>query len=106
VRALGGTIGAVFVALGAAELVTHLDEPLSLFFWLPSLWGGGALVLVGVFASAPRPWLSLVLMLVGVFLGLLATAWTLIMPVLVFAFVVLAIVQASRRSPPPAPKTA
>ena len=106
VRALGGTIGSVLLALGVAELVTHLDDPLSLFFWLPALWGGGALFLVGVFGSSMRPRLSLVLMIVGAFLGLLATAWTLVLPVLVFAFFVLVIVQAGRRSPTPAPDTA
>lgn len=99
VRALGATIGVVFIALGFAELVTHLDEPLSLFFWLPALWGGGALVLVGVFGPATRPWLSLVLLVAGAFLGLLATAWTLVMPLLVVAFFVLVIVQAGRRPP-------
>lgn len=105
-RALGGTIGAVFLMLGVAELVTHLASPLSLFFWLPALWGGGALVLVGVFGSTARPGLSLLFMIVGAFLGLLATAWTLVMPGLVFAFVVLVIVQGSRRAPTPAPKAA
>lgn len=105
-RALGGTIGAVFLALGVAELMTHLDDSLSLFFWLPALWGGGALVLVGVFGSAARPRLSLVFVIVGAVLGLLATAWTLVMPVLVLALLVLVIVQVRRRSPTPAPKTA
>ena len=99
VRALGATIGAVFLALGFAELVTHLDDPLSLFFWLPALWGGGALVLIGVFGPSTRPWLSMMLLMVGAFLGLLATAWTVVMPVLVFAFFVLVIVQAGRRPP-------
>ncbi len=106
VRALGGTIGGVFLALGVAELVTHLDEPLSLFFWLPSLWGGGALVLVGVFGSAAGPRLSLGFMILGALLGLLATAWTVVMPVLVLVFLVLVIVQARRGSPTPAPKVA
>ena len=106
VRALGATIGAVFLTLGFAELVTHLDDPLSLLFWLPALWGGGALVLVGVFGPSPRPWLSLVFLIVGAFLGLLATAWTVVMPVLVFAFVVLVIVKAGRRPPNSASDTA
>ena len=99
VRALGATIGAVFLALGFAELVTHLDDPLSLLFWPPALSGGGALVLVGVFGPSTRPWLSLVLLMVGAFLGLLATAWTAVIPVLVFAFFVLVIVQTARRPP-------
>lgn len=102
VRALGATIGAVYLAVGVAELVTHLDDPLSLFFWLPALWGGGVLVLVGVFGSATRPRLSVALMIVGAFFGLLATAWTLVMPVLVFVFFVLVVVRAGRRPPKPA----
>jgi hypothetical protein len=48
----------------------------------------------------------LVLVIVAAFLGLLATAWTVVMPVLVFAFFVLVIVQARRRPPTPAPDAA
>ncbi|MBA3733780.1 MAG: hypothetical protein H0W90_01075 [Actinobacteria bacterium] len=96
------TVGVVFLALGVAELVTHLDEPLSLFFWLPALWGGGALVLVGVFRATVRPWLSDGLVIIGAFLGLLATAWTVLMPVLILTLVVLTIVHARRQAPPPA----
>jgi len=96
----------VFLVLGVAELVTHLDDPLSLFFWLPALWGGGVLVLVGVFGPSTRPWLSLTLVVVGAFLGLLATAWTVVMPVLVFAFFALVIVRAGRRPPAQALDTA
>lgn len=106
VRALGATIGAVYLALGVAELVTHLDDPLSLFFWLPALWGGGALFLIGVFGSSTRPRLSVALMIVGALLGLLATAWTVVMPILVFMFFVLVVVKAGRRPPKPAPEPA
>ena len=105
VRALGATIGVVFLALGFAEFVTHLDDPLSLLFWLPALWGGGALVLFGVFRPSTRSWLSLVLLIVGAFLGLLATAWTVVMPVLVFVFFVLVIVRAGQHPPTPASGT-
>ena len=101
-RALGITVGVLFLGLGVAELVTHLDEPLSLFFWLPALWGGGALVLVGVFRATVRPWLSDLLVIIGAFLGLLATAWTILMPVLILTLVVLTIVHARRQAPPPA----
>jgi len=92
----------LFLGLGVAELVTHLDEPLSLFFWLPALWGGGALVLIGVFRATVRPLLSDVLVIIGAFLGLLATAWTILMPVLILTLVVLTIVHARRQAPPPA----
>jgi hypothetical protein len=98
-RGLGATVGVVFLMLGVAELVTHLDEPRSLFFWLPSLWGGGALVLVGVFRTSARPWLSDVLLIIGALLGLLATAWTVLMPVLLLTLVVLTIVRRTRQAP-------
>ena len=92
----------LFLGLGVAELVTHLDEPLSLFFWLPALWGGGVLVLVGVFRATVRPWLSDLLVIIGAFLGLLATAWTILMPVLILTLVVLTIVHARRHALPSA----
>lgn len=44
-------------------------------------------------------------MVVGGFLGLLATAWTLIMPILVFAFFVVVIVEAGRRPQKPEAKS-
>jgi len=94
-------VGVVFLGLGVGELVTHLDEPRSLFFWLPTLWGGGALVLIGVFRATVRPGLSEVLVIIGAFLGLPATAWTVLMPVLILTLVVLTIVQTRRQAPPP-----
>ena len=48
-RILGAIVGGGFLILGVAELVARLDEPLPLLFWLPTLWGGGVLVLQGVF---------------------------------------------------------
>ena len=93
------TVGVVLLVLGVAELVTHLDEPLSLFFWLPSLWGGGALVLVGVFRATARPWLSAAFVIIGAFLGLPATDWTVLMPVLLLTLVVLTVVRTTRQAP-------
>jgi hypothetical protein len=97
-RAVGATVGALLLLLGVAEFVVRLDEPLPLFFWLPTLWGGGALILVGVF-RATRSWLSFVLVIVGSFLGAVASAWTILMPVLILALVVLTIVRESRQAP-------
>ena len=98
-RPLGATVGVLLLVLGVAEFATHLDEPLSLFFWLPSLLGGGALVLVGVFRMFARPWLSDVLVIIGALLGFLATAWTVLMPVLLLTLVVLTIVRMNRQAP-------
>ena len=93
IRILGGVVGGTYLALGAAELVSHLDEPGSLAFWLPSLWGGGALVLYGVFG---RAFVSAKLVTAGALLGMLATAWTLIVPILAIALVVLTYSRAER----------
>jgi hypothetical protein len=98
VSILGGIVGGLYVVLGAFEFVAHLDEPGSLAFWLPSLWGGGALILYGVFARSP---VSAKLVTAGALVGMIATAWTLIIPVLAIALVVLTYNSAQR--PPAAP---
>ena len=85
IRILGGVVGGVYLALGAAEFASHLDDPGSLVFWLPSLWGGGALVLYGVFGRAV---VSAKLVTAGALIGMVATAWTLIVPILAIALVV------------------
>jgi hypothetical protein len=66
--------------------------------WVPSLLGGGALVLYGVFG---RGHVSTRLVVAGALLGIVATAWTLIVPVLAMVLVVLTFNSAQR--PPAAP---
>jgi hypothetical protein len=102
VRILGAVVGGVYLAFGVAELVSHLDDPASLAFWLPSLWGGGALVLYGVFGRAGRRGGSGKLVAAGALLGMLATAWTLILPVLAIVLVVLTF-NSARSGPAAAP---
>jgi hypothetical protein len=87
VRILGGVVGVIYLAFGVGELLAHLDHPVSLVFWAPSLLGGGALVLYGIFGRATR--FSTRLVVAGALLGLVATAWTLIVPVLAIVLVVL-----------------
>ena len=98
IRILGGVVGGVYLALGAGELASHLDQPGSLAFWLPSLWGGGALVLYGVFG---REVVSAKLVTAGALIGMVATAWTLIVPALAIALVVLTFNSAQRGTAPP-----
>jgi hypothetical protein len=88
VTILGCIVGGLYLALGVAEFATHLDEPLSLMFWMSSLWGGGALVLYGIFGRAE---VSTRLVIAGALLGVLATAWTLLVPLLAVALVVFTI---------------
>lgn len=97
-RILGAAVGGGFLVLGVAELVARLDDPLlPLLFWLPTLFGGGALVLIGVFRTTVPPTLSIVLVVVGTAAGLLASFWTIVMPVLGLALVVLTILNAGRQ---------
>ncbi len=76
--------GASTSCSASLEVATHLDEPASLVFWISSLWGGGALVLYGIFG---RPEVATRLVVAGSLLGFLATLWTLIIPVLATALV-------------------
>jgi nicotinamide riboside transporter PnuC len=93
IRLLGAIVGALYLAFGAGELIAHLDEPVSLAFWAPSLLGGGVLVLYGIFG---RSRYSTKLVVLGASLGLVATAWTLVIPVLAMVLVVLTFNNAQR----------
>jgi hypothetical protein len=81
-RVLGAIVGGGLILLGVAEFVVRLDEPGPLLFWLTTLWGGGVLVLVGVFGERESTRRSLVLVASGALLGFLPTAWTVMMPIL------------------------
>jgi hypothetical protein len=87
-RVLAAVVGVGLAALGAAELVARLGDPWPLLFWLPTLWGGAALVWVGAFALPVRSRLSRPLVIAGAVLGLLPSAWTVVMPVLSIGLVV------------------
>jgi hypothetical protein len=97
VRGLGGVVGGIYLVFGVGELLAHLDHPVSLAFWAPSLLGGGALVLYGVFGRSRA---STKLVVAGALLGLVATAWTLIVPVLAIVLVVLTFNGAQRAAAP------
>jgi hypothetical protein len=74
-------------------MLAHLDQPVSLALWGLSLLGGGALVLYGVFGRRP---VSGRMVVAGALLGVVGTAWTLIVPVLASVLVVLMFNSAQR----------
>lgn len=90
-QVIGLIAGVGLILLGVAELIYRIDEPAPLLFWLPTLWGGGGLVLIGVFGRPRRSGLRPLLVATGAILGALPTAWTVVMPVLSIILVVLVI---------------
>jgi hypothetical protein len=80
-RTLGLILGAIYLAFGSVEVVTHLDDSaLALLFWGGSLLGGGSLVIAGTLLLARRRTLGLTLLTVGALVATNATIWTLLLP--------------------------
>jgi hypothetical protein len=98
-RVLAAVVGGGFFLQGLAELIFRLDEPLPLFFWLPTLWGGAALVLFGSFRIGQREQLSRAMVIAGALLGFLPSVWTVVMPVLIITLVIRTIMTSGRQAP-------
>ncbi|MEO8162465.1 MAG: hypothetical protein ABI590_01680 [Ilumatobacteraceae bacterium] len=98
IRILGAMVGGGLIILGFGELIVRLDELGPLLFWLPTLWGGGGLILFGVFGKTVTPRNSQLLVILGAVIGLLPTMWTVILPVLSVVLVILTIKRANRTS--------
>lgn len=96
-RWLAWIVGGIFIAMGVIEVTVRLvsDEPIDLAamaWWSLSLLGGGALVLLGSFLIKPS-WVGFAAVCVGCLVGILATAWTLLIPVLAIALLILSAIQ-------------
>jgi hypothetical protein len=104
IRRLGIVVGSSFLLAGTLETIRVLTSgDGGLAFWSGSLFGGGALVLLGTLGLRSHPLLALVAVTVGALAGSLATAWTLILPVLALGLVVLRAVS-TLADPPPDPE--
>ncbi|MFA5774917.1 MAG: hypothetical protein WC864_06025 [Ilumatobacteraceae bacterium] len=97
IRILGVLVGGSFFILGIGELIVRLDDPTPLAFWLPTLWGGSFFILFGVFGRSVTPRNSRLFVILGAVLGLLPTVWTVIMPILSAALVILTIRRTSTK---------
>lgn len=97
-RLLGGFLGLTYIVLGLVESTIAIrgSDPI-VFFWFPALCGGGALILTGTFKVVRPPLLSIGLVTAGALAGGLATAWTIVGPILSISLIVLRI---SRTSAP------
>ena len=82
-------LGGLLVAAGIAETIrlTRSGDG-GLAFWFPTLVGGGLLVVAGTLLRSRRPILGLVLTTIGCVAGIIPTAWTVIVPVLLLVLIV------------------
>ena len=92
----GIVLGGLLVAAGIAETVRLVRSGDGGFvFWFGTLVGGGLLVLIGTILLPRRPTAGFVLTAIGCAAGLLPTAWTVIVPVMLVALVFAAARQAA-----------
>jgi hypothetical protein len=87
-RVLAISAGAGLFVLGAGELVARLGEPMPLLFWLPTLWGGSALILAGALLVKENIRLAKVLVLLGCAVGFLPSVWTIVMPAMLMTLAI------------------
>ena len=81
-------LGVTYVLLGIAETVRLVVTGDGGFlFWFGTLVGGGALLLAGALPRRPLRGRRLVAVVVGAAVGMPATAWTVLVPLLALAVI-------------------
>ena len=59
-----------------------------IYFWFPTLVGGGVLIIVGTLVASGRPTLGFVLTMLGGFVAIVPTMWTVLVPILLVVLLV------------------
>jgi hypothetical protein len=87
-------LGVLYIVAGIAETTRAIvTGDGGIPFWFGSLVGGGAMILLGALAFRHRLWLSVGLITVGCLAGAVATMWTLVIPLVALAVIVLALLR-------------
>ena len=87
-------LGVLYVVAGIAETTRAIATgDGGIPFWFGSLVGGGAMILLGTLAFRRRPWLYCSLVTLGCLAGVLATMWTLVIPIIALVVIVLAVLR-------------
>lgn len=82
-------LGCLLLAAGVAETIRVVRSgDGGLLFWFGTLVGGGVLVLAGTLLLPRRPGHGFVLITVGCVAGLLPTAWTVVVPMMLVVLIV------------------
>jgi len=90
-------LGTLLVAAGIAETVRVVRSgDGGLAFWFGTLVGGGILVLTGTLLLPRRPVPGCVLTSIGCLAGVVPTLWTLIVPMMLLALMIVSARQAAR----------
>ncbi len=86
-------LGILYFVAGIAETVVRIvtDELDAIPFWFGTLCGGGGAILLGILVYRDSPRMYPMLVIIGCFSGMLATMWTLLVPVIAVIVVVLTI---------------
>lgn len=88
-------LGVTYIVAGIAETTRAVvTGDGGIAFWFGSLVGGGAMILLGTLAFRNSPRLSCTLVCVGCLAGVIATAWTIVVPLVALVVMVLAVQRA------------
>lgn len=87
-------LGVLYIVAGIAETTRAIvTGDGGIPFWFGSLVGGGALILLGTLVFRLRPWLSCTFICAGCLAGAAATMWTIVVPLIAVAVMVLALLR-------------
>ena len=89
-RRLTLVLAVIYAVMATLEVVLRLEDPDfgAMAFLAGTLSAGAALILLGLFGPVPQRFQVPVIML-GIVTGLIATVWTVVVPILAIAVVVL-----------------
>lgn len=91
-RRLAAGLGVVMILLGVSEVIRDVRAGDGGYvFWFASLCGGGALILWGTFRPPARDPLALGMVVVGCLMAIVATMWTIVVPLLLLTLIALSV---------------
>ena len=83
-------LGVLYILAGIAETIRAVvTGDGGIPFWFGTLCGGGTAILLGILVYRDRPRVYAALVVVGAFAGMMATMWTLLVPLLAIAVIIL-----------------
>lgn len=94
-RGLGIALGAVYAVDCVVETWAHRDDGVA--FWFLTTSTASVLVLAGSLVRWHEPFVGAALVAVGGAVGMVPTAWTVLVPLFAFAVITVTLIDAARR---------